>query len=81
MIHQRAQEPSKGLWSFPGGRIRFHYIVNYVRARHLSGEPRARADAAQVRWATEAEIPHLTMHPVARKTALRLLRETEESAP
>lgn len=117
LLIQRAQDPGKGFWSFPGGRIelgetileaahrevgeetgidiepievfqvydwivrddagnlRFHYIVNYVRARYVSRELRAGDDAAQARWATEDEIPHLTMHPVPRKTALRLLRE------
>jgi mutator protein MutT len=117
LLIQRAQEPNKGFWSFPGGRIelgetvleavarevreetgveiepvevfqvydwivrddaakiRFHYLVNYVRARYLSGVPRAGSDAADIRWASEEEIPSLTMYPFARDTALRLLRE------
>jgi ADP-ribose pyrophosphatase YjhB (NUDIX family) len=120
LLIQRAQEPNKGFWSFPGGHIelgetvleaahrevreetgveieplevfqvydwivrddagnvRFHYLVNYVRARYLSGDPRAGDDAAQVRWVTETEIPHLAMHPVPRHTALRLLREAAQ---
>jgi len=123
LLIQRAQEPSKGYWSFPGGRIelgetvfaavkrevkeevgiavepervfhvydwisrdevgrvRFHYLVNYVRCRYLSGEPRAMSDASQVRWVTEPDLPPLTMHPFARQTALRLLREGAQSVP
>ena len=123
LLIQRAQDPNKGFWSFPGGRVelgetileavrrevreetgieieplevfqvydwivrddagnlRFHYVVNYVRARYLSGEPHGSDDAAQARWTTEDEIPRLTMHPVARKTALRLLREADRAAP
>lgn len=123
LLIQRAQDPNKGFWSFPGGRVelgetileatrrevkeetgieidplevlqvydwivrddagnlRLHYIVNYVRARYLSGDPQARSDAAQARWTTAAEIPHLTMHPVPRKTALRLLGEAEQATP
>ena len=115
LLIQRANEPNKGGWSFPGGRIElgetifeaikretreevgieiepvkifqvydwitrdeegrvlFHYVVNYVRCRYLSGEPRASSDASQVRWVTEADLPALRMHPFARETALRLL--------
>jgi len=117
LLIQRAAEPSKGGWSFPGGRVelgesifeavtrevreeagieiepletfqvydwitrdeaggvRFHYVVNYVRARYLSGQPHPGDDAAQVRWVTEGDLGSLPMHPFARQTALRLLRE------
>lgn len=117
LLIQRGEEPSKGLWSFPGGqielgetileavkrevveetgveiepqqvfqvydsiardhtgRVRFHHVVNYVRSHYLSGEPRARSDVRQVRWVTEADLSALPMHPFARQTALRLLRE------
>ena len=123
LLIQRGQDPNKGFWSFPGGRVelgetileathreveeetgieieplevfqvydwivrddagnlRFHYVVNYVRARYLSGEPHGGDDAAQARWTTEDEIPRLTMHTVARKTALRLLREAAQATP
>ena len=122
LLIQRAQDPNKGFWSFPGGHIelgetvfeavtrevreetgveieplevfqvydwivrddaggvRFHYIVNYVRARYVSGEPRAGDDAAKVRWETEADVPRLTMHPVPRQASLRLLREAADTA-
>jgi ADP-ribose pyrophosphatase YjhB (NUDIX family) len=119
LLIQRAQEPNKGFWSHPGGRIelgetisetiarevleetgirieplgvfqvydwivrddrgevRTHYVVNYVRARYLSGEARAGDDAADVRWVTESDLPSLTMHPFARETAERALREPD----
>jgi ADP-ribose pyrophosphatase YjhB (NUDIX family) len=118
LLIQRAQEPGKGNWSFPGGRIEFgeaiaeavkretleetclqieplrtfqvydnitrrddgricfHYLVHYVGARYVSGEPRAREDAAGIMWAGESELAGLTMHPFVRDTALRLLRAT-----
>ncbi len=115
LMIQRATEPSKGQWSFPGGHIelgetvleairrevqeevgldvepagvfqiydwivrdgdghlQFHYLVNYVRCRYLSGELQASSDAAAARWVTVSEIGELPMHPFVRETALRLL--------
>ena len=61
------------------GRILFHYIVHYVRARYVSGEPRAQDDATDVLWATRAELADLSMHPFARETAVRLLQDAESS--
>jgi ADP-ribose pyrophosphatase YjhB (NUDIX family) len=58
--------------------VRFHYVVNYVRARCLSGVPRAASDAAAVRWVTESDLPALTMHPFVRETAARLLTEADQ---
>lgn len=120
LLIQRGQEPSKGLWSFPGGqielgetifeavrretmeetgvqvepqqlfqvydwiarddagRVRFHYVVNYVRSRYLSGQPCPSCDASEVRWVTEANLLTLPMHPFARQTALRVLREATQ---
>ncbi len=119
LLIERAQEPNKGYWSFPGGRIklgetildavrrevheetgliiepervfqvydwitrgqggriRFHYLVNYVMCQYVSGEVIAGSDAADVRWFSESEISGLTMHPFARETAFRLLRGEE----
>jgi len=57
------------------GRVRFHYVVNTVRSRYLSGEPRAGSDAHRVRWVSEADLLALPMHPFARRTALCLLRQ------
>ena len=62
------------------GRIQFHYIVHYVRARYLSGEAEAGDDARRVRWAAASELTGLTMHPFARETALRMLQEAPPSA-
>ena len=117
LMIQRATEPSKGEWSFPGGhvelgetvleairrevqeevgleiepervfqvydwivrdgdgRLQFHYLVNYVRCRYLSGEPRASSDASAVRWVTTLGLEELQMHPFVRETALCLLGE------
>jgi len=117
LLIRRAQEPNKGFWSFPGGRVelgetifeavqrevfeetgctvepekvfhvydwitrddsgevKFHYVVNYVRCSYRSGEARAASDASEARWVAEPDIADLTMHPFARETALRLLRE------
>ena len=111
----RADEPSKGLWSLPGGvielgettsqsvqrelaeecavaievgpllrvednivrddsgRIRFHYVVTCVLARHVAGRARAGSDAASVRWATRQELGALDMHAIARCVALEAL--------
>ena len=58
------------------GRVCFHYLVNLVRARYLSGTPRAGDDAVDTRWATEAHIAGLPMDPFIRDVALRVLRGT-----
>jgi 8-oxo-dGTP diphosphatase len=123
LLIQRAHEPSKGLWSFPGGRIEFgerivdavkrevleetgvtvepgkifqvydwivkgesggvdfHYVVNYLRCRYVSGDPRAASDALRVRWVTASEVADLDMHPFARQTALRLLSAGDPASP
>jgi 8-oxo-dGTP diphosphatase len=57
------------------GRVRFHYVTNYIRCRYLSGAPVARSDARQVRWVSEGDLASLRMHPLARETARRLLSE------
>ena len=49
------------------GRIRFHYVVTYLLARHLSGEARAGSDALEVRWTGREELDTLDMNPVARE--------------
>lgn len=55
------------------GRITFHYLVHYVHARYLSGEPRPQDDAAGGLWAAECDLAPLQMHPFVRRTALELL--------
>ena len=49
------------------GRIRFHYVVTYLLARHLSGEARAGSDALGVRGTGREELDALDMNPVARE--------------
>ena len=58
------------------GRVCFHYLVNLVRARYLSGTPRAGDDAVDTRWATEADIAGLPMDPFIRDVAHRVLQGT-----
>ena len=59
------------------GDVRWHYVVNYVLARALSGEPQAGDDAADLRWVTLEELSSLPMHPFVRQTALRLFQDAE----
>ena len=105
LLIKRLNEPSRGRWSRPGGRIelgetiyeavkrevleecsieievervfdvgsnivrdddgriRYHYALIYVLARHTSGEVRAQSDAGDYMWATADEISELDMHP------------------
>jgi len=56
------------------GRVCFHYLVNLVRARYLSGTPRPGDDAVRTRWATEADIAELPMDPFIRPVALRIFK-------
>jgi len=55
------------------GRIAFHYLVHYVRARYVAGVPRPQDDAAGARWAGAPDLAPLQMHPFVRRTALGLL--------
>ena len=48
------------------GRIRYHYIVIDYWARHLSGQPIAQDDAADVAWADLAELPGFPMRTETR---------------
>lgn len=41
------------------GRVRYHYVLLDYVAEHVSGEPTAGTDAADVRWATVEEIRDL----------------------
>ena len=55
------------------GRIRFHYVVIYLLARWVAGEPRAASDATEVRWVRSEELEGLDMHPAARQAVRRAL--------
>jgi ADP-ribose pyrophosphatase YjhB (NUDIX family) len=48
------------------GRVRFHYVVTYVLAEYVSGEPRPGSDALGICWATASEMDDLEMDPVDR---------------
>ena len=58
----RAGEP---IWSFDSvirdeaGRAAFHYVIVDLRAEYLGGEPCARDDAAEARWARPEELSGL----------------------
>ena len=52
-------------------RIRFHYVIIYLIAHHVSGRARPGSDASEVRWATHAELDGFDMHPLTRKALQR----------
>jgi 8-oxo-dGTP diphosphatase len=56
------------------GRLRWHFVTSYVRARLVSGELRGGDDAAQARWVTGSEVESLPMHPANREIARRMAR-------
>ena len=61
-VRVRAGEP---VWSFDSvvrdeeGRIAFHYVIVDLLADYVSGEPRARDDADEARWARPEELSGL----------------------
>ena len=65
-VRVRAGEP---VWSFDSvvrdveGRITFHYVIVDLLADYVSGEPRARDDALEARWARPEDFPGLTVSP------------------
>jgi len=48
------------------GRVRFHYVIVDLAAKHLKGTPRAASDAADARWVSAAELPRLKVSPHTR---------------
>jgi len=62
------------------GRIRYHYILIDVTARHICGAPRPGTDALESRWVKEADLNQLDiverLLPVLRKA----LREESDTA-
>ena len=65
-VRVRAGEP---VWSFDSvvrdaeGRITFHYVIVDLLADYVAGEPRARDDALEARWARPEDFPGLTVSP------------------
>jgi 8-oxo-dGTP diphosphatase len=49
------------------GRIRFHYVLIYMLARHVGGREAAASDATDVRWIKLTALDALDMHPSARR--------------
>ncbi len=49
------------------GRIRYHYIVIDYWASHLSGQPIAQDDAADVAWVELSDMARLPMNPETRR--------------
>ena len=72
-VRVRAGEP---IWSFDSvirdeaGRVAFHYVIVDLRAEYVEGEPHARDDAAEARWARPEELSSLLVS----KPTLELLR-------
>jgi 8-oxo-dGTP diphosphatase len=58
--------------------IRFHYVVVYLMAHHVSGRARPGSDASEVRWAIRAELDGFDMHPLARKALQRAFELARE---
>ena len=75
-VSVRAGEP---IWSFDSvirdedGRVAFHYVIVDLLAEYVEGEPRARDDALEARWARPEDFPGLL---VSRPT-LELLERIE----
>ena len=61
-VRVRAGEP---IWSFDSvvrdeeGRVAFHYVIVDLLADYVEGEPRARDDALEARWARPEELSGL----------------------
>lgn len=61
-VRVRAGEP---VWSFDSvvrdeeGRVAFHYVIVDLLADYVAGEPRARDDALEARWARPEELSGL----------------------
>jgi ADP-ribose pyrophosphatase YjhB (NUDIX family) len=64
----------------PDGRLRFHYVVIDLLARHLAGEPRADDDAEEARWIALDQIDSLPMQDETR-TIIRRAAAMEPGWP
>lgn len=59
------------------GRVRYHYVLLDYVAEHVSGEPTAGTDAADVRWATVEEMRGLSTTAHLADYVLELLKRRE----
>lgn len=55
------------------GKLEFHYVIIYMEAEYLGGEPAAGDDATEVRWVSSMEIKE--GFPNAEPGTLRIIRE------
>ncbi len=55
------------------GKLEFHYVIIYMEAEYLGGEPAAGDDATEVRWVNRKEIKE--GFPNAEPGTLRIIRE------
>lgn len=55
------------------GKLEFHYVIIYMEAEYLGGEPAAGDDATEVRWVSRKEIKE--GFPNAEPGTLRIIRE------
>ncbi len=55
------------------GKLEFHYVIIYMEAEYLGGEPAAGDDATEVRWVSSREIKE--GFPNAEPGTLRIIRE------
>ncbi len=53
------------------GRVRYHFAIIYLLARHKAGDVKAQSDAEDARWVTTDELAELDMHPQLRAVLLR----------
>ncbi len=61
----------------PDGRLRYHYVVIDLLARHLAGEPQASDDADDAQWIGLDQIDNLPMQPETRT----IIRQAAAATP
>lgn len=61
------------------GRVRFHYVLTHLLARHVSGEARAGSDALAVRWVGREDLGTLDIIPGVRENLRKAFDLAHES--